>query len=90
MTNRYWFAPKQYGIGYSPASWEGWLATALFIGLMVGSNHLLRFLMAGHSFGQLLMVVALALIVEISLFLWLVASRTEGSLRWRWGGDKTH
>jgi hypothetical protein len=90
MTNRYWFAPKQYGFGYSPASWEGWLATALFIGLLVGSNHLLRSLMGSSPPATQTVVTALTLVVEIILFLWLAASRTKGSLRWRWGGHQPH
>ena len=28
---RGWFGPKAFGWGASPASWEGWLATAVFI-----------------------------------------------------------
>jgi hypothetical protein len=90
MANRYWFAPKQYGIGYSPASWEGWLVTALFVGLLVGSIHLLRMLMAGHPTGQIQMLTTLTALVETALFLLLVAMRTEGSLHWRWGGRKLH
>jgi hypothetical protein len=89
MTKRYWFGPKQYGIGYSPASWEGWLATAFFIGLLIGSIQLLRHLIADHLPGQLMMV-SLVLLLETGLFLWLIASRTEGSFRWRWGNDKSH
>ena len=26
-----WFGPKTFGWGVSPASWQGWLVTALFI-----------------------------------------------------------
>ena len=28
---RGWFGPKAFGWGASPASWEGWTATALFV-----------------------------------------------------------
>jgi hypothetical protein len=88
MTNRYWFAPKQYGIGYSPASWEGWLAVALFAGLLVGSVRLLPMLLVGHPLWHVQAVTALAALAEIALFLLLAATRTEGSMRWRWGDRK--
>lgn len=33
---RGWFGPKVFGWGASPASWEGWLATAVFVAAMIG------------------------------------------------------
>ena len=33
----YWFAPKRYGYGTGlPISWQGWLATALMLGIVFG------------------------------------------------------
>jgi len=34
---RGWFGPKVFGWGASPASWEGWLATLIFVLAMVGA-----------------------------------------------------
>jgi len=31
-----WFKRKQYGWGWTPVSWQGWLVTALYIALVVG------------------------------------------------------
>ncbi len=28
---RYWFVNKKVGIGWVPATWEGWLVTALYV-----------------------------------------------------------
>ncbi|MBN9587570.1 MAG: hypothetical protein J0G99_01055 [Alphaproteobacteria bacterium] len=39
---RGWFGPKLVGWGPSPRSWQGWLATALFVVALVGGNVLLR------------------------------------------------
>lgn len=32
MTGRPWFRPKRYGLGFSPASWQGWVLTAAYVG----------------------------------------------------------
>ncbi|HLZ78954.1 MAG TPA: hypothetical protein VKQ09_06415 [Sphingomonas sp.] len=39
---RSWFRPKRFGFGYSPATWEGWLATALIVAAIVGLRSFLR------------------------------------------------
>ncbi|WP_428150205.1 hypothetical protein [Brevundimonas sp.] len=39
---RAWFGPKRFGWGASPASWEGWAATGLFIVAMLATGNLFR------------------------------------------------
>jgi hypothetical protein len=39
---RQWFRPKRLGFGISPATWEGWLATALLIAAIFGIRSLMR------------------------------------------------
>ena len=39
---RVWFGPKRFGWGASPASWEGWAATGVFILAMLLTGNLLR------------------------------------------------
>lgn len=34
---RGWFGPKRFGWGASPASWEGWLATLVFLLVFCGT-----------------------------------------------------
>jgi hypothetical protein len=31
MQARPWFKAKTYGLGWVPATWEGWLATAIYV-----------------------------------------------------------
>ena len=31
----YWFKRKLYGWGWTPATWQGWLLTFLFIGIVL-------------------------------------------------------
>ncbi|WP_309629989.1 hypothetical protein [Brevundimonas sp.] len=37
-----WFGPKRFGWGASPASWEGWAVTGVFIVAMLLTGNLLR------------------------------------------------
>ena len=39
---RVWFGPKRFGWGASPASWEGWAATGVFVIAMLLTGNLLR------------------------------------------------
>lgn len=34
--DKLWFKRKRYGWGWTPATWQGWLITVLYIGLVVG------------------------------------------------------
>jgi hypothetical protein len=39
---RGWFGPKVFGWGASPASWEGWLATLVFVVAFIGVSLLIQ------------------------------------------------
>jgi len=39
---RGWFGPKLIGWGASPASWEGWVATLVFVVALIGVSLLFR------------------------------------------------
>lgn len=32
---KYWFRQKLYGWGWTPATWQGWLVTLVYIGLVI-------------------------------------------------------
>lgn len=62
VTSKPWFGPKRdLGWGWRVVSWEGRLASAVFILLMVGSA------MVGGSWRPLLMAVLLVLFLVIVL-----------------------
>ena len=74
----YWFAPKAYGLGAVPATWQGWLATALFV------------LVAGiiANIAQYRSEVWLWLLAPLTLaFIGLCWAKTDGGWHWRWGND---
>lgn len=72
----YWFAPKLFGWGGTPVTWQGWAVTALFVGLIaLGVTQ-----MPGTA---LRLAVAVPLILA---FLWIVVTKTD-RLGWHWGPD---
>lgn len=71
---RPWFAPKRYGYGAFPATWEGWAATAVFVvafGLDMGLLHGWPRWLGGAA--------------AVAIFAGLACARTAGGCRWRWG-----
>jgi hypothetical protein len=73
----YWFRPKYYGYGATPANWKGWLATAVFMALIPA--------IAGALVDPLRIGAFAAL---IALFVWIAWKKTDGAWRWRWGRTK--
>ncbi|WP_448662194.1 hypothetical protein ACG3SL_16180 [Sphingomonas sp. CJ20] len=73
-----WFRPRRFGLGATPATWQGWLAVALFVGVSALLGNV-----ASHGRpGFVILFVPL-----IAGFLWLCWAKTDGEWRWRWGGD---
>jgi len=75
----YWFRPKRFGFGAVPVTWQGWATTLAFVAL-VG---LIAILAARRDQMWLVLLVPL-----VFAFLWLVAAKTDGEWRFRWGGDQ--
>lgn len=70
------FRPKSFGYGASPASWQGWLATASFI-VLVGPDASIF-----HGLLRLLSVVVLT-----GAFIILVYAKAGAEWRWRAGNS---
>ncbi|MFZ5748070.1 MAG: hypothetical protein ACOY45_10515 [Pseudomonadota bacterium] len=71
----YWFAPKLFGLGATPVTWQGWLSLAVYVALFYGLLHLT------HD-----TLVRIATMGPLTLaYLWLVWTKTDGGWRWRWG-----
>ncbi|WP_082463778.1 hypothetical protein [Sphingomonas sp. Leaf17] len=77
MRNNAWFRPKRFGWGMTPVTWQGW---ALTIGGVIAVIALMRSSLPGWVRGGGAMLMLAAMIA-------IAAKRTEGRLRWRWGGD---
>jgi hypothetical protein len=84
---RYWFKPKRYGFGATPATWQGWTLGVGYVVVVVAASAL--FLprggepAAGNWIAWIAVVaLATAATVAISYF------KTEGRWQWRWGAGK--
>lgn len=71
----YWFAPKLFGFGATPVTWQGWAISALFAAALVAD---LRWLPTSTA----RLIVALALAVGFTA---IAVARTDGGWHWRWG-----
>ncbi|OAN65660.1 hypothetical protein [Sphingomonas sp. TDK1] len=70
----FWFKPKAFGYGATPATWQGWLVVVLFV-LLVGV--ILHLAMPRHP-------LFLALLAPLALGLvWISWAKTDGDWRWR-------
>jgi hypothetical protein len=73
-----WFAPKRYGYGATPVSWQGWALTLVVVGLII---------LTSATFSRRPVVLLAILIPIIASFLVICARTTRGGWRWRWGDE---
>ncbi len=76
-----WFRAKQYGWGWYPCSWEGWVVTGVFAVLIVILATRVQEYMATKD-GMLLFFSALFSLIGL---LMIVAYKKGERPRWRWG-----
>lgn len=67
----YWFTRRRYGIGARPATWQGWLASAIFVGLLLGA----RLLPSDVARGA-------AIFALIAIFVTISWMKTDGGWGW--------
>jgi hypothetical protein len=85
---QYWFKPKAYGYGATPANWKGWVATVAFVAVLpIISIVLLASQQNGPSGPGTWQIGAWALtIAALTLgFICLARAKTDGQWAWRWG-----
>ena len=70
---RGWFGPKRFGWGASPASWEGWASTGVFILAMLLTGNLLR----DVSWVWALMLAEIAIFLAVILLTYDKNARTS-------------
>lgn len=83
---KYWFKPKTYGYGLTPISWEGWVVTLIFVGILVlaaYANQMFLYPRPEEVAGFVLDVT-----VFTTLFTLLCKGKMNGKLGWRWGKKK--
>jgi hypothetical protein len=73
-----WFAPKRYGYGATPISWQGWALTIGFVLIALG---------LGLTLGRRPLQFFAILVPLMVVFTVITARTTRGGWRWRWGED---
>jgi hypothetical protein len=94
--NRPWFRVKRYGIGWMPASWQGWIITFTYALIVVASSVIFTRVAASSTDSLGSSVASDALIIRFSiwiftltLFFFWVCYKTGDAAVWHWGnGDK--
>jgi len=84
----YWFKPKAYGYGATPANWQGWVATGVFvIGVMALSLLLLGLEpKPGTGLGSWRIGIWALMVAGLTVgFIWLSRVKSDGQWGWRWG-----
>lgn len=76
-----WFYAKRYGYGSGlPRSWQGWVATALFVGAALAASIFLA---------PVSMLAYVGVMIFLTSIFLLVAKRTTtGGWKWRMGKDR--
>jgi len=76
--DRYWFAAKQYGWGWSyPVTWQGWLVVAVYFVLLFGGVSFLRAQPSPWPVRIWVVVVSIVLVA-------IVIAKGERPVKWRW------
>jgi hypothetical protein len=71
-----WFAPKRYGYGATPVTWQGWALTLGFVAAAIGIS---------VKFQRSPLQLAAVMVPLVVVFTVICARTTRGGWRWRWG-----
>jgi len=71
-----WFAPKRYGYGAVPITWQGWALTLGFTAVVM---------LLGIGLGKHPLQLLAAVVPITAAFIVICARTTRGGWRWRWG-----
>ena len=86
---KYWFHQKTYGYGFVPVSWEGWLATFVFILMLLFAGYANSFFTTTGPNVQQGTRFLLDILILSGLFTIMFEKKCKGGLKWRWGADHT-
>lgn len=77
--NKIWFKAKEYGYGWYPATWEGWLVTLIYVVAIT----FLVFIFEQNVSGLLWQY--LGMVFGLSLMLIFICYKKGEKPGWRWG-----
>jgi len=82
---KYWFKPKSYGYGMMPISWEGWLVTLIFVGILAVAAYANQMFLYPRPEEIASFLIDTGILT--ALFLILFKDKTNGKIKWNWGKD---
>jgi hypothetical protein len=82
---KFWFKRKLYGWGWYPASWQGWLITAVYVVVIVSASMTID---DNSPTREVVFTFILPVVICTILFI-RIAYRTGEKPRWQWGADKS-
>lgn len=85
MNRKVWFKAKEYGYGWYPATWQGWLVLMVFIVLVAANAY--RINAETHSVSDMLLNFIPQTIV-LTCILIFICYKTGEKAAWRWGKKK--
>ncbi|MFA6043246.1 MAG: hypothetical protein WCV85_00650 [Patescibacteria group bacterium] len=81
---RVWFKAKEYGYGWYPATWQGWLILLSYLAVVLGVTFLIfDFRSDQATLGQILWFVGITFVATILLI--VICWKTGEKAGWRWG-----
>ncbi len=82
---RYWFKRKIWGWGWTPATWQGWSVTLVYIVLISVLLLSREEAIAGNpDSGSNFLVLGLPIIVLTAVFIYIAFKKGEKP-KWQWG-----
>ena len=85
MAKKYWFIPKNYGWGFFPISWEGWLVTLGFVLIILLSAYLNNVFNPELLTSKGIIGYCFDLLLLIAIFVVLMKQKTKGKIKFYWG-----
>ncbi|MEK7600538.1 MAG: hypothetical protein AAB463_01075 [Patescibacteria group bacterium] len=79
-----WFKRKWFGWGWTPATWQGWLVTVVYIGLLV----LFGLTIDDDSPRREVMFLFILPALFLTITFLRIAYKTGEKPRWQWGMPK--
>lgn len=83
-----WFKAKLYGWGWTPAKWQGWVVTLVYVVLVLTLVFTREESILGNpDSGSNFLTFALPIIIFTSLFIYICYKKGERP-HWQWGPKK--
>lgn len=81
--NHLWFKRKLYGWGWTPVTWQGWLATLIYVGLLIGFGLTID---QNSPPKEVAFTFVIPAILLTATFIRIAYKKGEKP-RWQWGDD---